>query len=248
MKRYFKIFIPVLCATVLAAGCSKEGTSIPGQGTALVLSPSVDGNDTRAGYNYKAKEYFELAGYEKADVISNNAIVPYVYNETLNELTAAAGYDPFVFPADGSTLSITVKWPAEEQRRALDFTGHKDQSDKTDFLLADFLTTSVSVYPSKRVTINLGHERSKITFTLEGAFNGQSIEELYINGYSAYCDPVLGDAQLIVLPAVGPMLLGKGATGALKVSGDPGMYTFTLSAAVTGFEAGSHHTIRLNLD
>lgn len=250
-KHILKAFIPA-AALMLLAGCSKEHDELSAPekgGIELVLMPGVGTHPgSRAAHNYKAADYFTLAGYDKTDVIVGNTTSPYVYNNISKELTAEPGTDPFVFPADGSPLDITVKWPTEAQRRALDAAGHKDQSTTEAFLLADFLTKEIKALPAERVIINLAHERCKATFTLDGALYGQKIEKLSLNGYSAYCDPALNDAQLILLPAVGSVMLTTGTHGALKVQGDPQMYTFALTADVTGIEAGSHHTIRLNLN
>lgn len=249
MRRYFKIAGPVLCASLLLGACSKAENPqpVPGDKQALVLAPSVDG-ETKAAANYTAGDYFGLAGYDEASVLVDNVDVPYVYSASGKELRVKAGSDPFYFPAGGTPLTFTVKWPTEAQRLALGIEVAKDQSEREVFLRTDYLSTTMTVLPTNRVLISLGHERSKATFTLDGALYGKKITRLTVSGYTAYCDPALKDAQLVFVPQAGTTILAQGCSGALQVEGSNSMYTFTLAEAITGFEAGSHHTIKINVD
>lgn len=251
MKTYIKNFIPALCCIIAMQACDNTDTGeiTPQGGMELVISPVVAGEETRAAKNYSTSDYFGIDDYGLADVIIDNVIVPYYYDAVKNELRAGDDDMPFIFPADGSPMTITVKWPTEAQRYDLSSTGvPKDQSGRETFMLSDYLSSTLKAFPVNKVMISLGHERSKAAFTLDGALYGKKIENLVVSGYTAYCDPALNDAQLIFMPAAGSTILALGCSGALQVEGDDRMYTFTLKESVTGFEPGSHHTVRIIVD
>lgn len=241
--------IPAFVLLMLANACSKDGSQpAPGKGQELILAPSM--GHGRAAVNYSADRYFGLAGYGEADVTVGVQTVAYTYNSSFNELSATGSNEPFRFPTDGSPLRFRVQWPTAEKREAFS-TLPKDQSTPEAFFASDFLSVDMKAYQSAKVMINFEHEHCKASFTLEGtSFYGKKIEKLVFNGYTAYCDADMGikDAQLIFKPLSGQYIFTPSSSGALKISGDEAMYNFTLEGYVTGFEPGSHHTLKLNVN
>ena len=246
MKIYMRILMPALCALIMLPACGRDEDPVRPGGTELVLAPSVDGGSTRAAVNYSADQYLTLPGYGQADVTVGIATAAYEYDQMNNELRATG--DPFLFPNDGSALTFRVQWPTAAKRQTLGTALPKDQSLRETFLAWDFLSATVTAFPSSKIPVSLAHEHSKAAFTLEGtSFYGRRIEKLVFNGYTAYCDPARNDAQLIFKPLMGQQIFAAGGNGALRVEGDGTMYTFTLASPVTGFDSGSHHTIKLNV-
>lgn len=215
----------------------------------LVLSPSVDGVETRAAMNYAADDYFTTPGFGQAEVFVGMTSAVYDYDASAKTLRAAGAYTPYYFPTDGSGLTFKASWPTETQRSAIDAAFPTDQSTREAFLTADYLSVTTKAYASAKVPVRFQHEHSKAAFTFEGTtLYGKRIEKLVFNGYTAYCDPACDDAQLIFKPLSGQYIFQAGKSGALKIEGDDALYTFTLGNAVIGFDAGSHHTIKLNVN
>ncbi len=247
MRKQIINILALSCALLLLNACGETGDDLtPRQAGALVVIPSVD-EGTRAAVNYTAEDYFGVDGYGKVDVTIGGVTAEYGYDAANKHLAAVEEDGAFRFPADGSGLSFTIKWPSEELRTTLGATVPADQSTRDAFLTTDWLSASKSAVYTPRVFVSLLHERSKAAFVLDGAMYGRKITKLTIGGFSACCQNPAGgvDAQLIFAPDAGSTLFAAGRTGALTVENDPAMYTFTIGTAVTGFTPGSHHTIRI---
>lgn len=229
-------------AAVLLAACSQngqDGTEPQTPSLKVAVGAFAGETATRAAVNYATADYFTgwSGGFENLDVTFNGTTRQHTYDNGVLTSTTTA----FEFPAGGSAVDVEVLWPAAAQRLDISSPDRKDQSTREAFLAEDWLIADMKgVMPTYSVSVFMKHQRAKVGFVWEGA----TVEELTLSDFKAYCHD--GKIELMIDPAADAALFATGAQGTIKTS-DAKSYTFTLDAAVTGFESGSYHEITLTL-
>ncbi len=243
MKRYIKYIVLIPALTAMAA-CSKSEPQQAGE-QALVIR--VEGI-TKAAQNYAPADYFGLADAEldfslasvKCTGDNYNRAADYVYDA--GTLKAASSATMLYYPV--GPIRVEVLWPSTAVRTAIGAAVPTDQTEKVDFLSADWLSatlTNVSAQASLAVT--LSHQRSKVSFATA---SGDKITALTYKGFDAYCDAdgSIKEAQLILDATAQATLLNTTDKGWAMVNG--GVVEFTLSTA-PALAAGSNNTITLTI-
>ncbi len=235
-----------LATAVMAAGCQKTDEVTNAIPLEAIFSVSLDDDTTRAsGHEYTVDDYFRSGdGAEQITLLSNGNEYTYRMNDQ-GLLVSASADDVLCYPIDGAPLhEIMFRWPKGSTQAE---NAVKDQSARAVFLSMDRLEGVVrDVSPSAVVPVRLHHIRTRLTFTPAGDNAGKRIASLTAGDFKAYCDPSLGDAQLILDPQCDLGLIGEGTSCMVLFEGETTPVEYFIPMSIDrGLTAGVNITINI---